>query len=52
VDAPVEVVLRFPSAVETPVFAKVTWERTVDTPTVAVDSDVERLVKALSPDET
>lgn len=40
------------TAVETPVFATVICERLVEIPTTVVDSEVERLVKALRPEET
>lgn len=40
------------TAVDTPVLASVTCERTVEMPTTAVDSEPERLVSALRPEET
>lgn len=39
-------------AVDTPVFAKVTCERTVEIPVVVVDKEVDKLVNALRPEET
>lgn len=52
VDAPVEAAFSLSTAVETPVLASTTCDSTVEMPTVVVDSDVLRLVKALRPDET
>ena len=40
------------TAVDTPVLARTTCDRTVETPTTAVDSEVDRLVRALKPEDT
>jgi hypothetical protein len=52
VDAPVEAAFWFRTAVDTPVLASVTCDRTVEIPTFAVESEVDRLLKALSPEDT
>jgi hypothetical protein len=52
VDAPVEALFSLATAVLTPVLASVTWLRTVEMPIVTVDSEDDRLVKALRPEET
>lgn len=51
-EQPVEAAFSLESAVETAVFSSVTCESTVETPSTAVDSEVDRLVKALRPEET
>lgn len=50
-EAPLETAFVFEIAVETPVFSRVTWLRTVEIPIVTVDSEPDRLVKALRPEE-
>ena len=40
------------TAVDTPVLANVSWDSTVEMPTVVVDREVDRLLKALAPEET
>lgn len=52
VEPPAEAAPSFNTAVETAELSNVCCDRIVDTPTVVVDSDVERLVKALRPEET
>ena len=52
VEPPVEAAFWLKTAVDTPVLASVTCDSTVEIPTTAVDSEVDRLVKALRPDET
>lgn len=51
-DAPLEAAFWLVTAVETAVLSSVCWLRIVETPTFAVDSDVDRLVNADRPLET
>ncbi len=52
VEAPVIALVSLATAVDTPVLARVSTLRTVEMPTFAVDSEVDRLVNALRPEET